>query len=79
MSNPSDRVAATVRAELARQRIPSRRVREALDMGRSSLSRRLTGETPFDVNEIVALARLLELPTAVLLGEDCATPAESVA
>lgn len=57
-------VAAEVRAEMARQRISQSRVRLALGLSQSAMSRRITGELPFDVGELAALAELLGVPPA---------------
>jgi transcriptional regulator with XRE-family HTH domain len=59
---PSEIAAAEVRAELARQRIPQSALAYVLKMSEVSISRRLRGETPFDVNELVAVAEFLNLP-----------------
>ena len=63
------RVAATIRAELARRRIPQTIVAERLGMSQPSLSRRLTGDTPFDVNELAIVAEILGIPLATLIGD----------
>lgn len=66
-TNLRSAVAANVRAELARRRLRQADVAAALGMTTSALSRRLTGETPFDVDELEALAAHLELPITGLL------------
>ncbi len=63
-TSPSDHVAAEVRAHLARQRISGRRAAIMLGWTAPYLSRRLTGEIPFDVNDLVKVADLLGLPPA---------------
>jgi len=57
-------VAAEVRAELARQRWSGRRAARALGWSQPYLSRRLNGDTPFDVADLAALARLLDTEAA---------------
>lgn len=55
-------VAAEVRAELARQRISGRQAARRLGWTQQALSRRLTGDIPFNVADLDALAGLLEVP-----------------
>lgn len=43
------------------------RLAEGLGMSQSSVSRRLTGEAPFDVNELGAIADILGVTVADLL------------
>lgn len=60
-------VAGQVRAELARTRIPQKRVAEVLGTSRAAVCRRLSGEIPFDVAELEAIAELLGIPVTQLL------------
>lgn len=55
-------VAAEVRAQLARKRLSGRSAALELGWTQPYISRRLTGEVPFDVNDLAALAALLEIP-----------------
>jgi len=57
-------VAAEVRAHLARRRISGRQAAFALGWKQPYISRRLSGEIPFDVNDLVAIADLLGVPVA---------------
>lgn len=41
-------------------------------MSRHTLGRRLDGTSPFKVDELAAIARVLGVPTATLIGEDAA-------
>jgi transcriptional regulator with XRE-family HTH domain len=66
---PADTV-ATVRAELARRNISHRAAANTLGWTASTFSRRMKGRVDFTVTEIRALADLLEVPVAQLLGED---------
>jgi len=66
-------VAAEVRAELARKRIPQSDLAEVLGVSQAGISRRLSGATPFDVNELAAVAAFLGVPVGKLM------PAENVA
>jgi transcriptional regulator with XRE-family HTH domain len=62
-----DIVAAAVRAELARQRITNRMIGRQLGMSDSGIGRRLNGELPFTVEQIVTVARLLNVPLTQLV------------
>jgi transcriptional regulator with XRE-family HTH domain len=59
-----DSVAAEVRANLARQRISARRAAICIGWTPMYLSRRLSGEVPFDVDDLGAIAELLDIPIA---------------
>ena len=63
-------VAAEVRAELARQRISGRQAARRLGWTQQSLSRRLTGDIPFDVAELAELAALLGVPVTAFFPQD---------
>lgn len=65
-----DRIAANVRAEVARRRIPIAQIIELLGFNRPSVSRRLNGHSPFYAHEIVMLAQLMDVPAASLLACD---------
>ena len=58
MSSPHEEVAAEVRATLARNKIRQSAVAEALSLSRASVSRRLKGEQPFTVPELLVVADL---------------------
>lgn len=64
---PHESVAAEVRAQLARRRISGRKA--ALTMGWTEhyMSRRLTGKTPLDVNDLAALSGLLDVPVTTFV------------
>lgn len=67
MSNQhAQRVAANVRAELARQRVSQGAVAQALGTTRQAVSRRLVGLVPFDVAELHTVAALLGVPVGEL-------------
>ena len=71
-STPAERVAATVRAELARHRKTQSGLADHLGYGRTSLHRRMTGEQPFDIDEIHKIATYLDVPVTALIGTDVA-------
>lgn len=52
---------------MAAAAVSQTRLAEALGMSQSSVSRRLTGEAPFDVNELGAIAEVLGVELADLL------------
>lgn len=52
-------VAAEVRAEMARQRVSQTALADRLDVSQAYVSRRLTGDVPFDVEELREVAFIL--------------------
>lgn len=68
-TNHRDTVAANVRAEVARRRARQTDLAALLGISQQAMSRRLTGEVAFDVDELQALASHLEVPASELLGE----------
>lgn len=60
-------MAANVRAEVARQRVPQVRIAGSLGVTQSGVSKRLRGLVPFSIDELHAIACLLDVPLAVLL------------
>lgn len=53
------RVAAEVRAELARQKVSQETLCQRIGMSQSTLSRRITGDYPFDTTELAKIAEAL--------------------
>lgn len=49
---------------MARQRMSASKLAPQVGMTQSALSRRLTGDVPFDVDELVAIAVVLDVPPA---------------
>lgn len=66
------RPAANVRAEMARRGIRQTLLAEHLGLSQAAVSRRVNGQTPFDVDELIKVAALLGVPAAALLGDDVA-------
>ena len=60
-------VAAEVRAQAARKRITGAKLAAALDMSAMSMSRRITGRQPFDIDELADVARVLGVRVQDLL------------
>jgi transcriptional regulator with XRE-family HTH domain len=69
----SARVAAEVRAMIARRRTTANQVRQRLGWTQSYLSRRLTGRAAFDVNDLAQLAELFSVPVVAFF-PDTVTP-----
>lgn len=61
-------VAGTVRAELARQRKSQLALQQKLQISRTGMYRRMTGQAQFDANELVIIADFLGVPVSVLFG-----------
>jgi transcriptional regulator with XRE-family HTH domain len=62
MEDVREEVAAEVRAQLARKRVSGASAAAQLDVTQIYLWRRLSGRVAFDVNDLTALARLLDVP-----------------
>ncbi|ORB49822.1 hypothetical protein BST43_22695 [Mycobacteroides saopaulense] len=69
----TQRVAANVRAEMARAGWNQTKLAPALNMSQQALSERLRGRVAFDVNEIGAIATALGVRVSALM------PTEAVA
>jgi transcriptional regulator with XRE-family HTH domain len=63
----NENVAAEVRAVMARQRRSQTDLASALGWSQPFLSRRLTGETAFNTDEIEQLAEILGVPISQLV------------
>ncbi len=63
----TQRVADTIRAELARRRISQTVVAERLGLSQATVSRRLLGEYPFTVDEVDTIAEMLGLTASDLV------------
>ncbi|MFJ2535893.1 hypothetical protein [Microbacterium maritypicum] len=55
------RIAEEVRAELARKRLPARRLAVVLGVTEGTIGRRLNGETPFNTVELILTSAFLGL------------------
>jgi transcriptional regulator with XRE-family HTH domain len=65
---PSQQVVSNIRAEIARRRVSQRVVAERLGISQPAFSARLAGKTSLDIDELFAIADLLEVDPAALLG-----------
>ena len=63
----TERVAANIRAELARQGISQTDLAASLRKSQPTVSRRLLGRVPFSVDELDIIADLLDVPMAQLV------------
>lgn len=68
-------VGANVRAEMARRNVRQGAVAKALGISQPSVSARLSGATPFDVDELRTVADLLGVGLCSLFDEAPAVPA----
>lgn len=64
-----DRIAACVRAEVARRKVPQRDIAARLGITQQAVSRRLSGHVPFAAHELADLADLLDVSVSDLVGE----------
>lgn len=62
-------IAAEVRAVMGRRRVNQTQLARRLDMSQAALSRRLGGETPFDVVELTRIAIVLNTTMHELIPE----------
>lgn len=69
MSNttPSQRIGGNVRAEMARNRVSQTALGVHLGLTQASVSARLLGRTPFNINELHDIAAFLGVPLSTLL------------
>lgn len=66
----AEQVGTEVRVLLLRQRRSQADLARALELSPAAIGRRLTGEVPFDVNELEAIADMLGVPLATFLPAD---------
>lgn len=64
---PAGRVADEVRAAMARRRMSQMGLAELLGRSQAFVSRRLTGEIAFNVNDLAKIAEALDVPLAALV------------
>lgn len=61
-----------VKAEMARRGFSQADLAEVLEKSQAAISRRLNSLTPFDVDELIVVAKWLGVSVSLLLGEDVA-------
>lgn len=68
--NYSETVASEVRSILGRRMVSQRELARALNVSPNYMSRRIRGELPFDIEELMAIARLLDIPITELVDQE---------
>ncbi len=67
-TNPAvERVAANVRAELARQGITQTALAAKLQKSQPFIARRLSGRVALDIEDLAGISAVLDIPMAVLV------------
>lgn len=69
LSGMREAVARAVRVAMAGKNISGRALADMIGMPQSAFSRRMTGETAFDVDELAAVARALEVPLSTFVAD----------
>lgn len=62
-----EKIAEAVRVEMARARVSQRVLAERTGLSQSAISRRMTGETAFDLDDLEKMAAALGIPTSTLM------------
>lgn len=69
VSGLREKVAEVIRVEMARRRMTQRSLAEATGLTQSYIGRRLTGEMPFDTDDLARIAIALDIPVSMFLAE----------
>lgn len=77
-TNLAERVAAEVRAELARRQITQQQFAPVIGLSQASLSDRMRGKTPFTIEDLGRIAEALRIHPAVLVGGYDPSPGRGV-
>lgn len=64
---PSAVTGANVRAEMARCGVTQTTLARKIGLSQAAVSSRIKGRTPFDINELVKIAAVLDVPLDALL------------
>ena len=75
----NERVAAEVRAAIARKGVSQTIVAHGAEMSNASMSRKLRGQYPFAVDELLAIAPLLDTTASAILAAAEAADTTAVA
>lgn len=67
---PATRTGANVKAEMARAGIGQVQLAARLGLSQTAVSSRLRGVVAFNVDELAAVARVLEVPVSALVAEE---------
>lgn len=65
-TTPTATAGANVRGEMARRGVTQASLSIAIGLSQPAISKRLRGETPFDINELARIAVFLNVPLARL-------------
>lgn len=65
----SEKISSEVRAELARRRLSQAEVATAMGRSQAYLSRRLSGDTAFDADDLEQLADILDVPVTAFFAD----------
>jgi transcriptional regulator with XRE-family HTH domain len=68
-TTPTATTGANVRAEMARRKVSQMALAAQLGLSQAAVSARLNGHTPFDINELSTIARVLDVPLTDLLAD----------
>lgn len=68
-NSTAERIAANVRAEMARRCYTQTSLARELNRSQQFVSRRLSGQVAFDVHDLDAIATILGIPLTDLIGE----------
>lgn len=70
LQHENERIGAEVRAWMARRELRQIDVAEVLGVAQKNVSRRIRGDIPFRIDELLTLARFMGITLAQLLGEE---------
>lgn len=73
MQTPTAQTGANVRAEIARRGMSQAAVSKAIGVSQSQFSKRLRGVIAFDINELDAIATVLDVPMSDLIPRKAAS------
>lgn len=74
---PSVRVGANVRAEMARRGLNQTQLAAAIGKTQTQVSKRLSGQIAFDINELTAVADVLDVPLSHLTADAALSTTEA--
>jgi predicted transcriptional regulator len=65
-TSPTAQVAGNVRAEMGRRNVTQMHLAQELGLTQAAVSRRITGKVPFNIEELAAVAVILDVTVAHL-------------
>ncbi len=66
-TTPTAATGANVRAEMARCGVTQTTLARKIGLSQAAVSSRIKGRTPFDINELALIAKVLDVPLDTLL------------